>query len=918
MNFTENQLEAINHEEGNLKIVACAGSGKTTVMAERIVKLIREGANRDKIVAFTYTEKAAASLKFTIRKKMEIQCSDSPHLGGMFIGTIHAFAFQKLKEILPEYRNYDVLDEVARIIWLQKHYLQLDLSSLTTKGRYFDRIQRFLRTADIIRDNEIPYESLESVPDFKEVYDNYITSLEDGNYLDFSGIINKLVEVLSSNEGLHNELKDSVQHLVVDEYQDVNSIQERLISLIAGDDGNLCVVGDDDQSIFEFQGADVNNIITFENRYIDVHVVKLEENFRCPAEVIVAARNLIRRNRNRIDKSMVPGEIDGEVNTSQSGDVYKVKFSTIDEEVNFVLRKIEEIRGCEYEEDGVLRGLDYGDMAIIARTKLSAQRLIEPLRRAGIPFTFKGTGGLFQRPEIEFIRLAFCYFADLSPGLDEDKKFLPHSLEYLQQYFVDHLETEHLEWDTLSTQLVDFKSYIESTNRDNPDASRRRIFLQDFFYKFAEMMGVSEENYSEEVMYDFGRFSKLVAQFESIHGWINKYFFSQFVYFINGYAQNKTDEGGLDDPRIRNSVNILTTHQSKGLEFPVVFMPDVATGRTPSRRRNRTPDTYLNDSLFDLTKYCSGDEGERRLFYVAVTRTKKFLYISCSKQSDTGNNVNPSPYFTQFDHEDMLLNAVADPTERQYKEPQCKPDLELIPTSFTDLRHYIECPYSYQLQQMMGFSPILNLAYGYGLQVHNLLNHVHTTSGAKVPDLEEVESLVESLFFLRFTKGKPYENMKAKAKKILISYVKEYGDEFPLKLETEKPFEFTLGGALISGQIDLIQNLDPESHEVTDVCIIDFKTEKEKLETKHLIRSQLRLYALAGDKSLGLNPQKAKIHYLSEDYREEIDISEEKLNETQDTVSEIIDNIKNNQFEACPGENCAPCDARFVCSSRQL
>lgn len=918
MNFTGNQLEAINHREGNLKIVACAGSGKTTVMAERIAKLIRGGVDRDKIVAITYTKKAAASLKFTIREKLETYCSDSPHLGGMFIGTIHAFAFQKLKEILPKYRSYELLDEVTRIIWLQKHYRDLDLDQIATDRRYFDKIQRFLRTADVIRDNEIPDDKLGVIPDFMEIYEKYIDRMDSEKYLDFSGIIIKLVEVVSSNEGLLNELRDSVHYLVVDEYQDINPIQERLVSLIVGESGNLCVVGDDDQSIFEFQGADVNNIIEFEDRYNDVNVVKLEENFRCPAEVIEAARNLIKRNSNRIDKSMIPGEINEVVNTSQRGDIYKVEFDTIGEEVDFILRKIEEIRCCEYDEEGFSRGLDYGDIAIIVRTKLSAQRLIEPLRSAGIPFTFKGTGGLFQRPEIEFIRLSFCYFADVSPGRDENKRSIPPTLEMLEDYFVNRLNIEHIDWNYLSTELNNLKEYIDSISSHNPNASRRRIFLQEFFYKFAEVMKISADNYSDDILYDFGRFSKLIAQFESIHGWINKYYFKQFVYFINGYAQRKTDEGGLDDPRTKNSVNILTVHQAKGLEYPAVFIPDVSIRRFPSQNRNRKPATHLSDSIFDLRKYCSGDEGERRLFYVAATRTKKFLFITRSNQSDTGNNANRSHYFTEFDHEIMLLNDVQDPTERRQAEPQCKPDLELIPTSFTDLRHYISCPYSYLLQQMMGFSPILNLAYGYGLQVHNLLNHVHKKWDQEAPDLEELESLIESEFFLRFTRGQPYENMKNKAKDILKSYAEDYGHEFPLKLETEKPFEFTLGGALISGQIDLIQNIDPESHEIKDVCLIDFKTEREKLETKDLIRLQLRLYALAGDKSLGLNPQEAKIHYLSDKHREEIDISEKKLDETRDRVSEIIEGIKNNQFEPCLGKNCETCDVRFVCNSRQL
>lgn len=914
MEFTDNQIKAINHKDGNLKIIACAGSGKTTVMSERIARLVSEGADRDKIVAFTFTEKASDSLKFKIREKLLDFCSDSPHLGGLYVGTIHSFAFKKLKDLMPKYRSYEVLDEVKRIIWLQKNYNKIGLKNIKVDVRYFDSIQSFLRTVDIIRDNEVPYEDLEKIPDFKEVYENYLDLLEKEKYLDFSGILYKLVEVIESNSGLLNEIKESVEYLVVDEYQDINHIQEKLISLIVGTDGNLCVVGDDDQSIFEFQGADVNNIIQFEDRYDNVKIIKLEKNFRCSKEIIESAGDLIRRNRNRIKKSMVPGEIDGIINTSQDGDVYKVEFETINDEVSFIINKIKELRGCEYDDDGIKRGIDYGDIAVIIRTKLSAQRLIEPFRREGIKFTFKGTGGLFQRPEIDFIRLIFCYFAEHSADkYSPDKSYIPVTLNDLGENFKS-LNIKHIEWNIFSSKIEELKEELKSVDSKNPDASKRRIFLQEFFYKVTEALGVNQNNFSEDVMYDFGRLSKLVAEFEAVHGWINYFYFTQFVIFINGYAQNKTDEGGIDDPRNTNSVNILTVHQAKGLEFPVVFIPDLSVRRFPSQNRNKKPNTHL-DGIFDLQKYCSGDEGERRLFYVATTRTRKFLFITRSKLSDTDNKASRSKYFTEFDHEIMLCDNESDPTIRKIIKPQCKPNMELMPTSFSDLRHYIVCPYSYQLQQIMGFSPVINVAYGYGLQVHNLLNYMHKKWENKPPKIADIEALMESDFFLRFTRGIIYDNMKAKAKDILKTYVNEYGSEFPLKLETEKPFEFIMGGALISGEIDLIQKIDPISNEVKDVSILDFKTEKEKLETKDLIRLQLRLYALAGDKSLGLNPKSAKIHYLTENFRQDIDISENKLKETQNKISEVIDDIKTGNFKSCPGDSCKKCDVRSVCNS---
>lgn len=638
----------------------------------------------------------------------------------------------------------------------------------------------------------------------------------------------------------------------------------------------------------------------------------MQDNFRCPKEIIEASRNFIRRNRNRIDKSMSPGMLSGTAKTAEQGDVFKLEFDTIDEEVNYIVDKIQGLRGCEYCEDGSPRGLDYGDMAVIVRTRRSSQRFIEAFRRAGISFTLKGTGGLFQRPEIDFICSIFCYIAEQSRHQNQPAI----SLDDIEQQFND-LSFSHLNWDGLSVQIDEKKNFISSIGSINPDPSKRRIFLQELYYELMEILGVNQTNYSEDILYDFGRLSKLIAEYEAVHGWINNFYFTQFVMFINGYARDRTDEGGLDDPRNTNSVSILTVHQAKGLEFPVVFIPDLSTRRFPSQQRNILPQTYLTPTIFNLRSYCSGDEGERRLFYVAATRTKKFLFITRANQSDTGSSARRSLYFTEFDHEIMIQQNVSDPTQRNRLEPQCKPNLELMPTSFSDLKYFINCPYRYLLQQMMGFSPILSLAYGYGLQVHNLLNFMHKEWPTDPPNTTDIEALVEDDFFLRFTRGTPFENMKAKVKEILQTYVQDFGHEFPLKLETEKPFELILGGALISGSIDLIQRIDPGSQQIMDVGIIDFKTEKEKLETKPFIRLQLRLYALAGGRALGLNPTQANIHYLTEKAREEIDISDGKLVETQNQINGVIDNIKDGNFTPCADNHCEECDVRFVCHARQ-
>lgn len=920
MNLTNDQKKAISHDDGNLKIIACAGSGKTTVMSWRIARLVKEGKDRDKIVAFTFTEKAADSLKHKIREQLNIHLKDKSYLGGMYVGTIHAFAFQLLKELDPNYRNFEVLDDKKRIIWISKKYLDIGLNGIKRDKNHYDELNRFWRSADIVRNDRISTEELEKNKKFKTAFDNYNKLLEQNRYIDFTGIISRLVELLEKNRKALKSVREKINYIVVDEYQDINNIQETLIKLIAGDNGNLCVVGDDDQSIFEFQGADVNNIIEFENRYKNVKTIKLEENFRCPKEIIDAARDLIRRNKKRIPKNMTAGKANGSVTTCEKGDVYRLEFPSVNEEVQFIINKINEVLGTEIEEDGTKRGICYGDIAIIVRSRASANRLIEPFKKAKIKFTFRGTGGLFNRAEIDYLRKIFCYFVDEKNYVNSDRykgKYPtdpPVSLENLKTDFANS-GLSHIKWDDISEKLVALKEKVEKTITKEKGPGRRLI-LQEFYYELLGDLKINESNVGQEVLFDFGRFSKLISEFESVYGWINYKSLKQFVKFVNGYAHGKTDEGGIDDMRNVDSINILTVHQSKGLEFPVVFIPDISTGRFPSQRRNTSTETHV-DKLIDLKKLCSGDEGERRLFYVAVTRTRKFLFLTRSDESDTGKKARKSQYYTEFEHEIMIKNNISDPTTRKKVKPSRVPNTNLLPTSFSDLRYYINCPYNYLLQQIMGFTPVINLSYDYGMQVHNILNYLHKMNPDKAPIVSEVENLVESGFVLRYTRGTPYENMKNKAREILSTYVKDHSNDFPLRLETEKQFELILGGALITGQIDLIKKIDPESGDVNEVGILDYKTEKEDDDTKEYNRQQLRLYAIAGGRSLGLNPKVADIHYLTNNFRQPIDVSDEKLADTEKHILKIIKGIKESKFDACPSEKCDKCNVKHVCMHRK-
>jgi len=910
MIYTQSQLDAINHINGNLQIIACAGSGKTQTISARIANMVLSGVAKEQILAFTFTDKAANEMKLRIRGQLEQRLPRDPELGGMYIGTIHSFCFQYLKEIKPEFRNYDIIDENKQLLFLSRHKYDIGLSRLSQRREPpFSPLVRFVKTIDMIKQNQIPEtQILRDAPDFHYCYLRYHQLMAEHKFLDFATIIEKLVNILENEPTELTRIREKIKYIVVDEYQDINRIQEKLINLIAGQNGNLCVVGDDDQSIFEFQGANVDNILTFSKRYHDVKDIQLLMNFRSTDAIIEAARDLIQYNGgNRLPKRMEHGKV---YKKGERGDIYQLEFQSRTEEVQFIAAKISELRGYKYleavnEETGeeIYRGLDWCDFAILVRNNATARDFIEAFEREKIPFTTKGTAGLFERHQIRFMQMIFNYFCDLEIWTANGN--ISCSVSDLRKYYQHNIDEGR--WLKIEPVLADIKSEITQGDRFYP---------QNVYHRILQAMGVDDDIFDEGQLYDFGRFSKLILDFETVNEWVNIQRLKSFVFFLNGYAESRIDIGGLDDPTKLNTVTIQSIHKAKGLEYPVVFVPDLAKRRFPSQKRNRGPDIYLNN--LDLTRFMSGDLGERRLFYVGITRSEKFLFLTMA--SDIGHRIayRHSPFYDEYTHDILLTKNVPDPTKREHIEPTPKTILETIPTSFTDLQYFLRCPYDYLLRKLMGFSPTIDLSFGYGLQIHNLLNRLHARNGGAVPSAQEVDECTEKEFFLRYTRGQIFDNMKYKTKEILKNYVNSFEMDFPLKLETEKPFEFVLDDALISGQIDLITKIDPHTQEVLDVNLIDFKTEKKegRRERDRLNRLQLRLYAIAAGKAFGLNPVQSYVHYLSDNVRLEVAVAPQKLKEARAIIHNAVQGIKNRNFTKNPGKHCEDCDFKTICSKK--
>ena len=918
--YTDAQKEAMDHDTGHLRIIACAGSGKTEVISRRIARLIQKGAEPSEIVAFTFTEKAADELKSRIRGILDEEYPSKADFGDMYIGTIHSFCFQMLQDLDPKYKNYDVLDSARRVAYISKPAIftyGINLWPFRNYGKSkklqrYTVITRLIETLDIIMMEDIDPESL-TKERVKDAYYKYCELIEEDKYLDFSSMIYTFVKKLETDEEILNELNNKIKHLVVDEYQDVNKMQERLIELISKGAKSVCVVGDDDQCIYQWRGSFVENIISFDERYSDYDVtdISLDVNFRSTEGVIHIAREFINKNRNRLDfKNMVHSK--KLKRHFEEGDIIYKHLETINEEHEFILNKIKSLLGTDFlDKRNTPFSLSEGDFAILVRTNQEAAEIVEYLDSNNVECIAYSGGSIFQRKEvllamdcIAYIFMCKTYNYQPTPSLEELKESYIDTFRRFPDADVDYF----------IGSIGKIKEKIDKIFDKEKDYLGG-LGLQEEFHKILSAFGSQKFEFSESFNYNLAVLSSAISDYESVWKRLKATEVEGFFEFAKAYGESKYMDSKFSDPAKINAVKVLTIHKAKGLEFPVVFVPGVIKPLRKTRRK----DNFLDETDYEFDRYAGNDEDERRVFYTALTRSEKYLFITGTSWK---NNNNKKPYQQHPFIRELDITYLCNDIELNKPKSGYPPRLHhssIFPTSFSELTTFDRCAYDYRLRHVFGYNAGVPAAFGYGTNIHNILNVIHKgfIKNKKIPDEEEINAIFDNMFHLRYAPGSIEKGMEKGAKKVVKSYLKVQKGEFNRILETEKRFEFVLDNALISGQIDLLKKVD-ETGNVTEVEIIDFKTESNS-DTIYTLEydKQLRLYTIACMESLGLNPQKACIHRLDDNEREYVDISEPKLLETKNEVNDSIKKILTKKFIPKPSKNCEKCDYKYICSNKE-
>jgi DNA helicase-2/ATP-dependent DNA helicase PcrA len=907
--LSDSQKEVVEVRNRPIQVIACAGSGKTESISCRIAALIDEGEHPESIIAFTFTERAAAELKERVYRRVEDVKGAAflGRLGPMFVGTIHGYCFRLLQYHVPRYGNYDVLDEHRHFGFLSREYKDLGLHKLGS--RHWQPIRDFAKAVDVIGNELIQPVYLQGTP-LGDCYKAYLELLERYHFLTFGLIIAKAVEVLGDPQ-VFMRVHAPLRHLLVDEYQDINPAQERLIELLSKDPVQLCVVGDDDQSIYQWRGSDISNILNFAERHIGTKVVMLEINRRSRPEIVRIANDFARSISGRLNKAMKP------VRMSDGCQVVTWSAETEDKEAAVIADTIHSLRN---------QGYRYQDIAILYRSvRTSAPPLVEALESRGIPYSCGGRTGLFLQPEISLFGEIFAWFIG---GDWKDVRFgpsRPADLERIASGLIKHFNNGK-EIQGLQKYLEDWRSFRFRSNRP--------VSLVGDFYMLLNFLGAHNIDIdSPEGSSRFGafaRFSKVLADFEHVtrrgryvaendkqmfRGGRDrgKPFYQKLHNYLLHYARDAYEDFEGEQIASIDSVDILTVHQAKGLEWPIVFLPAMTDRRFPSTNAGRSQEWLLGKDVFSpaiRVRYEGGESEERRLFYVALTRARDAVYASYFERIT--RKTSPSPYLIEIAKPHRSIQQRSSLSLLPGPEAEMAVESPALEVSFSDIANFEECGHRYRLSRLMGFQQELAIELGYGKALHHVLRQIAEKARAQgdIPAPEEIESIIDKEFYLPFADQPTFDRMNRAAGLLVNRYMRDYPDDLKRVWATERPFEVHLEGGLLAGRADII--LDEENGRIGRLAIVDYKTATDPLRDERY-ELQLGVYASAA-RGEGLEVVAGYLHELKDGIRRIVDISEPKSKESLAAVARSIRGIRSGNFIPCPtAERCAQCEYRLVC-----
>lgn len=971
LKLNKEQKEAVLHDKGPLLIVAGAGTGKTTVITQRIVNLIEKGlAKPEEILAVTFTEKAAFEMEERVDKLLDFGYLD------LWVSTFHAFCERVLRENaldigLPP--DFKILDNTSGWLLARQNLDKFDLDYYRALGNPTKFIQalishfshckdqevypeNYLEYADTLKttDNGPEDQETERITEVANAYHVYQIILLENGALDFGDLINYCLKLFKKRPLILKKYRDKFKYILVDEFQDTNWAQYELIKLLAEPNDNLTVCADDDQAIYRWRGASFSNIIKFQEDFPKAKQISLINNYRSSQNILDQSYNFIKQNdpdrlefRIKINKKLEASPQAG------VGIIEHIHTKNLDGEVGQTLKKILEILKNDKEAT-------YNDFAILVRANDSAIPFIKALERANLPYQFLASRGLYSKPVILDL---ISYFKLLDNYHEGTAVYRILNLPFLEIAEADIATiTQFCRRKTIS--LFDALQELAIIPGISAKTQEKIVFVLSLIKKHSEMArekGVSEVlvafledsgylkyliNKNEEDKIDLlNQFYKKVKIFEeaTVEPTL-KVFMEEMNLELESGEEGKLE---FDPEKGPDMIKVMTIHGSKGLEFKYVFLANMVDRRFPTDQRKdpiELPDALIKDIK------PTGDvhlQEERRLCYVAMTRAKKGLFFTSADDYGGQRKKKISRFLAEMNYKgesadtttekNGLLAEKLKPTER-LKE-KIKPQYLPEHFSYSQLAAFEKCPLQYKFGFILKVPTRGKAVFSFGKTMHNTLDaflkwaneekkptqenlfgeKVAKKSAKKKDDaFEKITKLFEENWIDEWYDSKSDKEAYYKNGKRII---KEFYDQFSknppkvLKINgqtaLEMPFNLKIGGYTLYGVIDRIDELDD------GIAIIDYKTGQPKDKLDFEAKEQLLIYQIAAEEVLHLKPKQLAYYYLENGSLASFLGSELDLQNQKTKIIEEIEKIKNSEFGPTPGWQCQYCDFKDICDFAQ-
>jgi DNA helicase-2/ATP-dependent DNA helicase PcrA len=921
--LSDAQRAAVAHANGPLLIVAGAGTGKTRVLVERYRRLRQEGVRAERILLLTFTEKAARELLDRVEQE------DYLPAGERFVSTYHAFAQRFLQEegwLCGIPKAFRIVSEVRKWELMRDVLLARRPTHLFHAQRPYERVGELLKLVERAKQELVsPVEfrawadanaTLDDplLPAQREaaiVYGEYQERLLTEERLDFDDTIFYSVQLLMQEPSVAARQSQRFTHLMVDEFQDTNFAQSRLLELLAGTDRNLCVVGDDDQSIYKFRGASVANLRRFRSVFPDATIIRLEENYRSRGPILRAAGRLINEDPDRLEKRLSATRGEGRP-------LSVLTASSVTEEADAVAALVKSAI-----DEGKFRP---NAIAILLRANAHLHNFARALQRRGVAYQVTGGRGFYQQPEIKDC-LAYLRAVD-SP---DDTVCLMRLLS-LPRYAADSVQAGR--WSRRARD--DGRRFFDLLQESTDEGARRltedlrrfnglalRLGVDDLFYEVMEQthyldlerfLGPIERL---QVSANVQKLAELIAAYSDEHA---DHHLSAYLQHLDATEAAQADEeiAALDETV--NAVHLMTVHQAKGLEFGLVVVPHLVEGRFPASRRSEgltLPNELLKEELPAAELHLAE---ERRLAYVALTRAREEVVCTLAGRYEGTKDWRPSRFLTPIrgdEARELAASRLLEPPAGGLVEVARQVELPLndappiAALSYTQVDTYLRCPQMFQYRFVFRLPTRPKPQMQFGRILHEALKDALGSIEREKP---LTWAMVDSAYVAAWARERFCAPEQAPSLQDLgRTYLRRAFDAGDLSkpLLLEQPFSLRVDGLRLTGRIDRVDRHPDGSYEV-----IDYKTGSAKRAADLQRDLQLGVYALAAREVFRFDPLSLSYYYLETSERVTVEKPRDRLEEDRQTIINVAEGIRAERFPAKPDRmKCSGCDFRLLCPS---